>query len=162
MKSVSKIASLVLLLILCMIFMFGCTVSPIVGIKQSLGYYPNSSDFPNTRWKCHEMDISLDMYGNSDDDVGVYTVNGKRYLVKYYFVPIAMLEFEFYPEGSETSASIGSESLQSNEDNISGFVSMDYEYNKKTGLITCKVYGNKPVDGETFPKELTFEKIETK
>ena len=150
-----KILRIICLLLLTCIFLSGCGPSLKFQHKQAQGFYPDTSDFPDTKWVCRETDMYFYMFNHGDPTmVGIYTVDGREYRVTITFSYAEML-FQFY---SHTDIS------ESNYEN--GYLccerkKVDYlgtEYIYESGIITCKINNSYKniwnYEGDT----ITFEK----
>lgn len=125
------------------------------------GMLPNSSDFPNTKWICREMDMYFCMLNyNEDTYVGECTISGKTYRV----VAGSMdgyddnMEIHLYSDTTikESSFSFkeGQEKLVVCVPQLIGVIHSTYYY--KDGIIYCDVsLSNIPVEGGV-PNRLTF------
>ena len=79
-KLMVSLGAIILMLSLC-----GCP-SPIYFLLDTAGYYPGTEKFPNTRWKCQEVDMYFDMFDCGElYMIGEYTVDDKTYRAVVYF-----------------------------------------------------------------------------
>lgn len=150
--------------VICLCMLVGCSTmfgpgrEYFEGLEQ--GLYPDSSDFPNTKWECRELDLWFYMLDYCEwNIVGVYTVNNKQYRAvgKFFY---NRFELDFYESTEVTSSIRAPESELIHCNTIScGTVITDYRY--VNGVIICEMVNHKAVDGESIPTTLTFEKTET-
>lgn len=152
-----------ILLCLCMLLFHGCGPSPSYLKGKEQGLYPDTGDFPNTKWVCREIDLCFYMLDYAEDYmIGSYIVSGKSYRVVGIFA-YDRLNFEIY-----STTQIAPSELVSSEDGepfvhcerIScGSILTNYLY--ENGIIRCSLRNYQSVEGESIPSTLTFEKTET-
>lgn len=140
----------------------GCAPSLKFLREKEQGLYPDTSDFPNTKWECRELDMYFYMLDyNEDYMIGVYTVDNVSYRVVGTF-RFNQLSFEIF---SHTQISL---SEYKGDDDISmvnceriscGYINTNYSYNDES--IVCSLLNYQPVDGEVIPTTLTFDKTES-
>lgn len=163
MKYIFKFLALVLLILFIGLNLFSCIhwgASPNYIKMKKQGYYPDTVDFPDTKWVCHEVDMCFNMLAYGDDCmVGEYVVNSTTYRVCAYIF-LKRMSFEFY---SSTKVS-QRDNLSDNGDDFiecerieAGFISTEYIY--KDGVISCKIINSDckiwNYEGDT----ITFENV---
>lgn len=147
-------------LCLCLLLLCACVPSREYLKKKEQGYYPETEDFPLTKWACRELDLTINMLDNSERTmVGAYTVADTTYRVIARF-DCNQMEFDFY-SGTEVSDS-GYKDKDGNpyatcQQQNAGFLYAEYLY--ENGTINCSVFNAKVPGGQTIPEKLTFEKV---
>lgn len=155
-RSIKRIA-IALLLCISFVSLSSCIFSPGYVINQAAGLYPETEDFPYTKWTCREIDLSINMFGYAERTMtGTYRVDGTPYDVIANF-SFGAMEFWFYPSGNDSADS----GFSRTEENCCGSINTTYQYNKKEGTIVCSRFGGSPVKDETIPETLTFENVGT-
>ena len=148
-----------ILLCLSMILLCGCVPSREYLEKKAQGLYPDTSDFPDTEWKCREVDLCFYMLDYEENNmVGTYTVNGETYRAVGSF-EFSQLSFDIYSTASvsvsEQDGDTENGALIHYEANQCGFINTEYLY--ENGVIVCTVINSEAVSGEQIPETLTFE-----
>ena len=73
-------------LFFCAIILNSCVSSLEFQQKKAQGLYPETADFPYTKWVCHEIDMEIYMFGYEESTmIGTYIVNDVKYRVVAYF-----------------------------------------------------------------------------
>ena len=152
-----------LLLLFCTHILNSCGPSLEFQRKKAQGFYPDASDFPDTKWVCREIDMyfyMLDYEGSTM--VGEYTYNGNSYRVMAGF-EFSALDFNLISSTkvSESEYKVGDSQtpLISCESDFCGNINTEYIY--ENGTIICSVRNYRTVDGESIPSTLTFDKVGT-
>ena len=162
MKGILK-KSLCILLCLCLFPLYGCVPSFKFLNEKKQGKYPDTGDFPNTKWVCREINMCFYMLDYEERYmIGTYVVNDTPYRVVSAF-EFDELNFDLY------STTQISPSEYSNGDDNTGMVHcervscgyMYTNYSYKNNTIVCSLRGYQSVDGEVLPTTLTFDKTET-
>ena len=156
MNNTKKVIVCVLLLFH-FVFLAGCGPNTSFLDQREQGVYLTTTDFPNTKWICRELDIVLNMFEYSEYMVGVYEVNDVSYRA------VATFEFDQITINCYSSTDV-SKSEFSNfmvrcEPILCGYIYATYFFDKKTETIVCSVRNSMPVNAETIPQKLTFEKV---
>ena len=151
----NKFSRIICLLLLACTFLSSCGPSLEFQIKQAQGFYPDTSDFPNTKWVCREVNMDFYMFNYSDSTMaGIYTVDEKQYRVTINFFYSEML-FNFYSH-TDISESIYESGYFNCERQKVDFLSTEYIY--ENAIITCKINDSDQniwnYEGDT----ITFEK----
>lgn len=146
------------ILCLTLLFLTGCGIPRKYVKMKEQGYLPDANDFPNTLWKCREIDLSFQMMDNGERYVvGTYTANGQSFhtVGKFGYWGIG---FSFYSTTtfSQSEYQYDGEHFIHYDNKMCGFVNTDYIYENET--INCTVVAFQDV-GEPIPSELTFEKV---
>ena len=162
MKLIGKNLASLLLIIGCVLNLFSCVTvcktNKYFEMKEA-GYYPDTSDFPDTTWVCREVNMYFYMFDYGESTMlGEYTVDDKTYRVDIK-IHYADMSFDFY---SHTNIS----RPNSKNDSYSGFINckreeagfLATEYIYENDIITCKI---KNTDQNIWNYEgdtITFEK----
>lgn len=153
----SHIKRLIGVALLCCVLLVGCVPSSTFLKQQEQGLYPNSADFPNTKWVCRDMDISMYMFGYEEDYItGVYQTESQTYRVVGAF-EFDTFDLSFYST-TDVSVSAHSDTMVCCEPNEYGHIITNYCFEKDTETIVCTVRSSTMPGNETIPKTLTFEK----
>ncbi len=154
----SKIICLITLFI-CVTMLCSCVVSPEFLRKKEQGFYPDASDFPDTKWICREIDMCLYMLDYGEDYiVGNYNVNGKSYRVVASFSSISnSLDFDLVTS-TEVSTSEKSDEALHCERISGGKIYTEYIFDKDSKTIVCTVNNYDLDENVSIPDTLTFEK----
>jgi len=151
----SKFLSIICLLILCCTFFNSCGPTLEFRHKKAQGFYPDTSDFPDTKWVCREVDMYFYMFIYGDSEMaGIYTVDGKEYRVTINFF-YAEMSFEFYSH-TDVSKSIYESGYLSCKRNKVDFLSTEYIY--ENCIITCKINNSDQNIWNYKGDTITFEK----
>ena len=131
--------------------------------KKAQGFYPDTADFPNTKWVCREINMYFYMLDYEEGTmVGEYTYNGKSYRVLAGFA-FSALDFNLISSTkvseSEYKVRDTQTPLISCESDFCGNINTEYIY--ENGTIVCSVRNYRAVDGECIPNTLTFDKVES-
>lgn len=145
-----KIPCLLLVLVcLSSVLLSSCVLSDEYLRKKAEGIYPDTADFPYTKWTCREIDLSINMFGYGEHTmIGTYQVDGTSYHVVSHF-GFDTFDFYFYPVGEECITYCGA-------------IFTEYYYDKAESVLVCSPSEmSEPAKNETIPKTLTFEKVDT-
>lgn len=145
------------ILLFCLVLTTGCAPTNKFLSEKKQGMYPTTSDFPNTKWICRELDIVLNVFELTDHMVGTYKVNSESYRTVVSF-EFDQIQLDFY-SSTEVSKSENSNSMVHCEPVLCGYIYATYFFDKETETIVCSIYNSMSVDSETIPQELTFEKV---
>lgn len=151
----NKFLRLVFLLVLCCTFFNSCGPSLEFQRKKAQGFYPDTSNFPDTKWICREVDMYFYMFDFGEPTMaGVYIVDGKEYRVIISFF-CAEMSFKFYSH-TDLSESLYKSGYVTCERQAVDFLYTEYIY--ENGIITCKIDTSEQniwnYEGDT----ITFEK----
>ena len=148
-----------LLLLFCTFTLNSCGPSLEFQHKKSQGLYPDTTDFPCTKWHCNEIDMEIYMLGFGETTIiGSYIVDDNVYRVVAYFEWNELI-FNFY-SNTLISSSQHSNSMVHCERISSGHILSAYSFDKSTETIVCSLRNYKPVASETIPETLTFNNVE--
>ena len=161
MHSKTKFTSCILLC-LSILLSYACVQSSVYFSKKEQGSYIDTTDFPNTKWVCRELNMYFYMFDYSESYmIGNYIVNGKSYRVIGNF-EFEQLNFNFYSSTQMTKSENGSsdtnESFIQYERNLCGNIYTDHLYENE--ILICTVRNFQSVDGESIPTTLTFDKTQ--
>lgn len=145
------------LLLICVVFLYGCGPSLEFQYKKAHGLYPDASDFRDTKWICRELDIVLNVFELTEHMVGTYKVNSESYRAVVSF-EFDQIQLNFY-SSTEVSKSENSNSMVHCEPVLCGYIYATYFFDKGTETIVCSINSSMSVNSETIPQELTFEKV---
>lgn len=160
-QSKSKVRYIIMLLVavFAVIQLSACRVSNAFLRGKEAGLYPDTSDFPNTKWSCKESEISLWILdGGETTVIGTYVENQKSYrLIATFSFYEPALDFTVYSSTSEEKSQYQDSAgifYTHCERQVLGTVSTDYIY--RDGELICTVRGS---DLEQFPenRQLTFQ-----
>ena len=131
------------------VLLSSCVLSDEYLRKKAEGIYPDTPDFPYTKWTCREIDLSINMFGYGEHTmIGTYQVDGTSYHVVSHF-GFDTFDFYFYPVGEECVTYCGA-------------IFTEYYYDKAESVLVCSpTEMSEPAKNETIPKTLTFEKVDT-
>ncbi len=126
------------------------------------GYYPDTSDFPDTKWVCREVDMYFYMFDYSESTIlGEYTVGDKKYRVVIN-IWLSDMSFDFY-SGTNITDSTDEMGQKTGyvycEREEAGFLATDYIYENE--LITCKIRNSDNNIWNYEGDSITFEKAST-
>lgn len=144
------------LLLLSFVLFAGCVPDAGFFERQEKGLYPTPADFPNTKWICRELNMSLYMFEREKSMIGTYVEGSQSYRVLATF-EFDELNISFY-SSTDVSVSENESSMVHCEPVLSGHVYSNYYFDKDRGKLVCSVRDRASVNGETIPAELTFEK----
>lgn len=162
MKLICKISASLLLIISCVLNLFSCATmcktNKYFKLKEA-GYYPDASDFPDTKWVCREVDMYFYMFGYGESTmIGEYTVGDKNYRVDIE-IHNADMSFDFYSHTNVSGSSLKNDNFSEPvncEREEAGFLVTEYIY--ENDIITCKIRNTDQdiwnYEGDT----ITFEK----
>ena len=150
-----------IIVLLCFsVLLSGCAPSLRFLHEKKRGKYPDTGDFPNTKWACQEIDLVIYMFDYSERYmVGTYSVKDVSYRVVATF-EYASFNFIFY-SSTEIAPSENDSSMVHCNQIPAGFLYTNYSYQKDTETIISSVVNCEQVDGETIPNTLTFQKAGT-
>lgn len=139
--------------------MCACVPSQEYWSEKENGHYPQTADFPYSKWSCQELNISINMLGNGERTmIGEYTIADTTYRVVAMF-GIAKLDFIFYSQ-TEVSESIYVDqngcSYIACEQEKAGFLYTEYFYENET--LNCTIVNADLPAENVVPKKLTFKK----
>lgn len=146
--------------VICMsvILLSGCGLSAQFLRAREQGLYPDAGDFPNTKWRCREIDMDLYMFGYEEKYIiGTYTVSGNSYRVVATFI-FDRFDFEIYSHTQVSKSEHSDAMLHCNRVSY-GFISTKYLFDKDTGTIICSLLNYETANKENIPETLTFEKV---
>ncbi len=159
MKLVYKMTAMILFTISCMLNLFSCVVSNKYLKMKEAGYYPDASDFPDTKWVCREVDMYFYMFDYGESTMlGEYTVDDKKYRVDIE-IHYADMSFDFY---SRTNVSMSTSKNESFSEPVicereeAGFLATEYIY--ENDIITCKIRNTDQNIWNYKGDTITFEK----
>ena len=160
MKRIYKLLTLILLYALMLNLVscvrFGGPSRKYLKMKEE-GYYPDSRDFPDTLWKCRELDMYFYMFDYSNLIIGEYTFEEIKYrtVIEIFY---SDMSFTFYSEtdAEESPSNNGAVTPIRNE---AGFLVTEYIY--ENDLITCKIRNSDEKIWNYGGDKITFEKIGT-
>ncbi|MBO5418405.1 MAG: hypothetical protein J6A50_07400 [Clostridia bacterium] len=134
--------------LLCVLLVFcSCVPSQKFRKEKKQGVLPDTSDFPDTKWTCGEVDMCFYMYDKEESLItGNYRVGDNDYRLVGGF-EFSSLSFDIYSEEQVFPT-----------DDPCGYVTTEYVY--ENGKLICSTVSFEGADGEDFPKTLTFEKSE--
>ena len=162
MKLICKISASMLLVISLVLNLFSCAkickTNKYFKLKEA-GYYPDTSDFPDTKWVCREVDMYFYMFDYGESTIiGEYTVGDKNYRVDIE-IHNADMFFGFY---SRTNVSMSSSKNESFSEPVicereeAGFLATEYIY--ENDIITCKIRNTDQSIWNYKGDTITFEK----
>lgn len=154
----TKKVMICVLLIFCFIFTTSCGPNYIFLIQREQGMYPTTADFPNTKWICRELDMSLNVFELTEYMVGTYKVNSEYYRTVVSF-EFDQIQINFY-SSTDVSKSEISNSMVHCEPILCGHIYGTYFFDKETETIVCSISNSMSVNTETIPQKLTFEKVD--
>lgn len=142
-----------------MFFLCGCGPSLDYLQKKEQGLYPDTSNFPNTKWECREIDMFFCILDYEEPYIiGEYTVNDICYRV-VGSIEFGRLDFDIY---SSTQVSLSKYSLDNSGEFFvhcervpSGHIYTSYLY--ENGTILCSLINYQSAEGENIPSTLTFD-----
>ena len=153
-------------LILLCLFALLCGCGPSLGLqrKKKQGKLPSQWEFPQTKWVCRELDFVIyttDLRRNLM--VGTYVEGDTTYRV---VASISMyhdtLYLDFYSRTDCFELVSGNTKRTEFYERVyAGEIRAGYTYEKETETIVLDCRSVKPVNGETIPKTLTFERAGT-
>ena len=150
-----KTSCLAFVLFLFILFsLCGCGMQPIrYQILEPYGYYPETEDFPDTKWVCKEVDMWFYMFDYGEPwMIGEYTVDGETYPFRARFnLHYMHTTLGFYFESPETNISF-SESLD-----WEGPSSVTGDYIYKDDCLVFKISQSEASVWKYEGKTLTFE-----
>ena len=161
MKSIIKILFPLFLIIANIFSLFSC--APGLSFKyyeylrmKEEGYYPEPSDFPDTKWVCREADMYFRMFAFGDYTMlGEYSINGETYIVRASIM-YSQLYFSFY---SDTDLGVANNlSFEHINYYEVGFLNTEYIY--EDGIISCKIINSDDVIWHYKGDTITFENSE--
>ena len=127
MKFKIQIAMCILLCIFIFTLLCACGPSLEFQMKKEQGLYPDTSDFPNTKWVCNELDMSLYMFDYGETTIiGSYVINDISYRVEAWF-DFSCLNFNFYSD-TLISTSEYSDSMVHCEQVLQGYIYTEYSF----------------------------------
>lgn len=150
--------TVLLLVLLCLAFsIWGCSW------RDHVKKFPAAYEFPNTEWRCREVDLVLYLVEGCDP-CGTYFVNEKEYRVRALLNGYVPFTAGFYGSSEETVSKYDPELLHREDMYYAtlgevGYVSAGNAYLDDAGLLVFTDVSSRPVDGETIPETLTFEKV---
>lgn len=158
-KRKARYIIILLATVLAIIQLSACRVSNAFLRGKEAELYPDTSDFPNTKWSCKESEISFWILdGGENTVIGTYVENQKSYrlIATFSFYEPAM-DFTVYSSTSEEKSQYQDSTgifYTHCERQVLGTVSTDYFY--RDGELICTVRGS---DLEQFPenRQLTFQ-----
>ena len=146
------------LLLLCTVLLSGCGPTLSFLNKKEQGLYPDTSDFPNTKWICREIDMCINMFKFEEElMIGTYEVNSVSYRVVATF-EFDEIDFEFYSFANNFVSEHSNSNVHC-EPNPCGYIYTNYRFDKDAQTIVCTIRNCNPVDNEIIPETLTFEKV---
>ena len=140
-----KIAAFAIGVILAVWTMNSCYVSCSFRRGKEQGLYPDTTDFPNTKWKCEEFEICLWIldYGESTV-IGTYQDQGTSYrLIANFSFYAPEMTFTLYTTTSEAESIYRDSSgvaYTHCERQLFGSVQTNYVY--REGALVCTVVGS--------------------
>ncbi len=124
------------------------------------GYYPDATDFPDTKWVCRELDMYFYMFDYSPwEMIGEYTVNGTKYRVTMSIF-YSYMYFDFYSgtKSSKSTLDIPRASEYVNcEREEAGFLTTEYIY--EDDIIKCNIENSGGNIWNHSGDIITFEKV---
>jgi len=153
-----RIVSVILLL--CFVFLCSCGPSLKFQWLEKRGFYPTAKDFPNTKWVCREMDMSIYMFDYDESYmIGTCKIEDVSYRVVAWFF-YGSWTFELF-SSTEILVSEHSTSMVNCNRLSFGHIYTDYRFDKGTNTIVCSNvnYDIINIKEETIPQSLTFDKI---
>ena len=158
MKKTTKQGICAVLVLFSLLSLAGCGAQPLkYKILEPYGYYPNTKDFPDTKWVCKEVDMWFYMFADGEQWMtGAYTaedgeVHPFRAKFAYNYV---QTDLAFYFETFEADTIL----FRSPEDDPP-FIAGDYIY--KDDSIIFWIFESDAPFWEYEGKKLTFEMVET-
>ena len=149
---------LFVLICLSSVLLSSCVPSLSYQIKKKNGFYPETEDFPYTKWTCREIDLSINMFGYAENIMtGTYRGEENVYYVIANF-DIGSLLIDFFPSENVPG---DPEYFPEYRWRPCGHVGMEYYYDKTEKTIVCSHAGSSSLKDETIPETLTFEKTGT-
>ena len=146
------------LLLIFTIGLSGCVPSLNYLNKKDKGLYPDTGDFPNTKWVCREIDMCIYMFGYEENYIiGTYSIDNVFHRVVANF-QFDRLNFEVY-SSTKISVSEKSSSMVHCDRDSCGYIYTTYSFDKSTETIVCSLLNYKPVGTEMIPETLTFDKV---
>ena len=133
----------------------------IIIVKNRQGKLPSQWEFPQTKWVCRELDLVVYTTDLKENRMfGTYVEGGETYRVD---ARISMYHDSVYLKFYSTTdcfelVSGNTKRTEFYERAYAGEIRAGYTYEKKTETIVLDCRSVKPVNGETIPKTLTFDR----
>ena len=148
------------LLCFCLLFLSGCGPSLAWQRGKKQGLYPETKDFPNTKWVCRELDLYFCMFANGERKmIGEYVNEGKSYRVVAEIGLYDCLTIDLISTTNVSPSEHLGEPLVSCETVTHCEIHTHYIYQNNS--IICTVSGYEPEVGESIPETLTFDCVGT-
>ena len=157
-----KLICVILSLLTMLTFLCSCGASPRIMWLSRQGKLPDPEDFPNTKWVCREMDMTLYMLEGVNRAVGELKIGGKTYRVT------AQTLYGMFNISIKSTTTVSESDLRFEEcddtlvnctEFVAGYIDTTYLY--ENGVITCTV----EIQGGDLninpPPKLHFDKVGT-
>lgn len=155
-----RMRAICLLLTLCIFTLTSCGPSWKFQREKEQGLYPDTGNFPKTKWACEELDMYLYMFGYEEDIMtGEYIVNDISYRINANF-EWENLNFKIYSNTLILSSNYSDSTVHAEKD-LYGCINTKYSFDKAREKIICKILTYESVDDIPIPNTLTFYKVGT-
>ena len=158
-----KLICVILSLLTMLTFLCSCGGSPRIRWLWRQGKLPTPEDFPNTKWVCREMDMTLYMLeGIFSRAAGELKIGGKTYRViaggLYDYFDISIISTTTVSE-SDLRFEECDDTLVNCTEYEAGFIGTTYLY--ENGVITCTLREQTGELDLDLPNKLHFDKVGT-
>ena len=157
-----KLICVILSLLTMLTFLCSCGASPRIMWLWRQGKLPDPEDFPNTKWVCREMDMTLYMLEGVNRAVGELKIGGETYRVtaggNYNIFDISITSTTTVSE-SDLRFEECDDVLVNCTEFVAGYIDTTYLY--ENGVITCTVSRQTGELDLDLPNKLHFDKVGT-